>query len=208
MGSYFPVMGMILGGASGIADVLFNGAVRRLLGLIYGQPDREFGSSQLISSIGMGTGGVHRQLQRLTTAGLLTVSEIGNQKFYRANRKSPIFAELVSITAKTVGLSAQVAAALAPISSRIDAAFIFGSVARGKDHSGSDVDLMILSESVDYSTVFDLLLPVEKTLGRRISPMLLSTAEWRRRAGEPGSFIAQVAAAPVEFLIGDSGDIT
>ena len=200
-------MGNIPPRPTGLADTLFGKASQRIFALLFGQPDREFGSSQLIALVGMGTGAVHRQLKRFAAVGLLTVTEVGNQKFYRANRQSPIFTELVAITAKTVGISVQLSLALEPIASLVDAAFIFGSVARGSDHAGSDLDLMILSDSVDYATVYELLLPVEKILARKINPMLLSKADWRRRAGEAGSFVAKVSGTPLEFLIGAERDI-
>ena len=207
LGIYIPFMGKYFGHASRLADALFNKATQRIFALVFGQPDREFGSSQLISLVGMGTGAVHRQLQRLTAAGLLTVREIGNQKFYRANSNSPLYGELKAITSKTVGVAALLCTALAPIATQIDVAFIFGSIARGNDYSRSDVDLMILSDSVDYGTVYDALLPVEKLLDRRISPMLLSKANWSHRVGEAGSFVSKVAATPLVFLIGDESDI-
>ena len=120
----------------------------------------------------------------------------------------PIYAELAAITAKTVGVAAQLSAALALIAAQIDVAFIFGSIARGNDHSGSDVDVMILADSLDYASVYEALQPVEKMLDRRISPMLMSKSDWNRRAAEGGSFIERVAATPLEFLIGGAGELT
>lgn len=59
--------------------------------------------SELITLAGSGSGAVQRELQRLTQAGLLTVTIIGNQKHYQANVESPIFPELRSIALKTFG---------------------------------------------------------------------------------------------------------
>ncbi len=43
---------------------------------------------------GSGAGAVHRQFQRLESAGLVTVSRDGNQKYYAARKDAAVFPEL------------------------------------------------------------------------------------------------------------------
>ncbi len=81
---------------------------------------------------------------------------IGHQKHYQANAASPLFSELRSIVLKTVGLADPLRAALHPLSV-IRAASVYGSVAKATDHSASDIDLMIVSDGLTYSEVFDAL---------------------------------------------------
>lgn len=81
----------------------------------------------------------------------------GNQKHYQANPNSPIFDELCGITEKTMGLAEPLRAALAPLGSRIQAAFIHGSVAKRQDTASSDVDLMLVSDDLGYPELFMLL---------------------------------------------------
>ena len=68
----------------GLADALFTGVQQRVLGLLFGQPDRRFQSAELIRLAKGGTGAVHRQLARLAASGLVTVAQTGNQKHYQA----------------------------------------------------------------------------------------------------------------------------
>jgi hypothetical protein len=89
---------------TGIADALFTGVQQRVLGLLFGQPDRRFQSAELIRLASGGTGAVHRQLARLAGAGLVTVTRTGNQKHYQARRNSPVFAELHGLVVKTVAV--------------------------------------------------------------------------------------------------------
>src|SRR5438105_9537546 len=98
--------------ARGLADALFSPVQQRVLALLYGQPQRRFQSAELIRLAKGGTGGVHRVLTRLANAGLVTVTPAGNQKFYQANRESPVFAELHGLVVKTVGLAAPLRKAL------------------------------------------------------------------------------------------------
>jgi hypothetical protein len=76
---------------------------------------------------------VQRELARLEQSGLVTVRRIGTQKHYQANPESPLFTELCGIARKTVGLAEPLREALAPLASRIVAAFVYGSVAKEQD---------------------------------------------------------------------------
>lgn len=88
-----------------MAGALFTPVQQRVLGLLFGQPERRFQSAELIRLAGSGTGAVHRLLTRLTAAGLLRIESLGNLKFYQANEHSPVYSELLSLVRKTVGPS-------------------------------------------------------------------------------------------------------
>jgi hypothetical protein len=131
-----------------MADVLFTPVQQRVLGLLFGQPERRFQSAELIRLAGAGTGAVHRMVTRLAATGLLRVETSGNQKFYQANERAPVYAELVGLVRKTVGIAGPLQAALAPLAHRIAAAFVYGSVAKGSDHAASDIDLMVIADDL------------------------------------------------------------
>src|SRR6185312_7747973 len=86
-----------------LADALFTATQQRVLGALYGQPQRSFTVSELIASTAAGSGAVQRELATLVASGLLTMRPIGNQKHYQANPAAPIHGELVGIIQKTVG---------------------------------------------------------------------------------------------------------
>jgi hypothetical protein len=73
---------------------------------------------------------------------------------HQANAASPLYSELLNIVLKTVGLAEPLRDALKPLSSAIRAAFVYGSVAKATDQSASDIDLMIISDSLTYGEVF------------------------------------------------------
>src|SRR5690242_21833434 len=136
---------------SSLADALFTTTQQRVLGALYGQPQRSFTVTELIASTGAGSGAVQRELAKLTASGLLTVRPIGNQKHYQANPAAPIHGELVAILQKTVGLAEPLRDALQPLAKRIALAFVFGSVAKGSDTARSDIDLMVVSAHLGYA---------------------------------------------------------
>jgi hypothetical protein len=91
---------------SGLGGALFTPVQQRVLGLLFGQPDRRFQSAEPIRLAASGTGAAHRLVTRLAKVGLVTVERIGNQKHYQANRASPVFAEFHGLIVKTSGLVA------------------------------------------------------------------------------------------------------
>src|SRR5438093_5103512 len=72
-----------------LADALFSTTQQRVLGLLFGQPDRSFYATELIGLAGVGSGGVQRELARLAQSGLVTVRSVGNQKHFQANPDAP-----------------------------------------------------------------------------------------------------------------------
>jgi predicted nucleotidyltransferase len=187
---------------SGLADALFSSVEQRVLALLFGQPDRRFQSSELVRLARSGNGATQRVLARLVGAGLVMITQVGNQKHYQANRESPVFAELHGLIVKTVGLVEPLRRALAPLADRIDLAFAFGSIASGRDRAGSDVDLFIVSETLSHFDVFEACTELERELARPVNPTIYTTEEWRTRRATEGSFAARVAARPRLFVIG------
>ncbi|MBI4521362.1 MAG: MarR family transcriptional regulator [Gemmatimonadetes bacterium] len=190
-----------------IAGALFTPVQQRVLGLLYGQPDRRFQSAELIRLAGSGTGAVHRQLRRLAQAGLVTTTALGNQRYYQANQASPVYHELHALIAKTVGIVQPIRRALEPHAHGIQAAFVYGSVASGSDRADSDIDLIVLSDALDHATVYAALDPAERALGRSINPTLVTRDEWDRKRAAVDSFAARVAAAPRVMILGSEDDI-
>ena len=86
--------------------------------MAFGHPERSYYANQIVRFAGAGVGAVHRELQALAAAGLVTVSRVGNQKHYRANRD----------LCRRYG---------------VRKLSLFGSAARGELTPGSDVDLMV-----------------------------------------------------------------
>ena len=185
-----------------LADALFSATQQRVLAFLFGQPERSFFATELIGLVGAGSGAVQRELARLAQSGLVTVTRMGTQKHYQANPKSPVFAELCAIARKTVGLADPLREALAPLAQRITAAFVFGSVAKRSDTAASDIDVLVLSDDLDYADVFEALQSAETTLGRTVNPTVQGPAEWRRKRKAGVAFAVKVMAQPKLFLIG------
>lgn len=190
-----------------LADALFTRVQQRVLGLLFAEPDRDFLATEVINRAKVGTGAVHRELGKLVTSGLVTVTPMGRQKHYQANRGSPVFGELHRLILKTVGLAEPLRRALAPLAEQIVAAFVYGSVAKGADTARSDVDVLILSDSLSYAEMFTALEGAEEQVGRKVNPILMTLEEWRKRRAEESHFVTNVFAQPKIFILGSDDDL-
>lgn len=182
------------------STLLFGEDFRRLLGLLLMRPDQDFHVREIARLTGVDAGNAQRALKRMEQAGLLKSSRSGNQVRYKANRASPIFPELQGIIRKTVGLADVLREALEPLSGRIEAAFVFGSVARGEEGPASDIDLMVVGDA-GFDEVVGALYPLHERLGREINAVVMKHTEFRRRVKE-SSFVARVMSGQKLLLLG------
>jgi predicted nucleotidyltransferase len=185
-----------------VADALFSKVRQRVLAVLFGAPDRSFYTNEVIGLAHSGAGAVQRELADLAAAGLVSVRKQGNQKHFQANATSPVFAELRSLVLKTSGLADVLRAALLPLAPQIAVAFVFGSMAKQQDTVASDVDLLVVSDTLGYGDVFGALEAASQTLGRTINPALYSAADFQARQLGDNAYINRVMQQPKIWLIG------
>jgi len=192
---------------SNLSGALFSRVQSRVLGIVFGQPDQEFQLSEIISRAGSGRGAVQRELEKLTNAGIVATVAYGNRKLYRANRQSPVFNELHQLVLKTVGIVEPLRNALVAYRHSIRAAFVYGSIAKGKDKAKSDIDLMIVGDNLSYSDVYSSLQKAESVLARQVNPDLISVGDWVRLVKNKSSFITRISSQPRLFVVGNEDEL-
>jgi predicted nucleotidyltransferase len=190
-----------------ISDALFPLVRQRVLALFFGQAERSFYANEVIALVQSGSGAVQRELAALSEAGLLTVSRLGNQRHYQANSACPVYAELRGLVLKTSGLADVLRAALLPLAAQISGAFVYGSVAKQSASSGSDVDVLIVSETLAYAEVFGALEEAAAKLARPINPTLYTPEEFTRRVSKDQAFIKRVLEQSKIWLLGSEREL-
>jgi predicted nucleotidyltransferase len=201
MGTLVPKMGTASSHASPSA-ALFGRSRRAVLALLYGHPDEDYYLRQIARATGLGLGAVQRELQRLSTAGIISRSVRGQHVYYQANRGCAFFSELKSLVVKTVGAGDVLRSALTPLAAKVNVAFIYGSVARGDERPGSDVDLLVVGE-VSFDDVVSALSSAQQTLAREVNPTVYPPAEFRAKLAAGHHFLTSVMREKKTFLIGD-----
>lgn len=190
-----------------MGDALFTRTQRQVLGLLFSHPDRSYYLNEIVRFAEVGSGSVQRELERLASAGLLSTRKVGNQKHYQANQQSPIFTELCGLVLKSFGIAELLRQALAGLSGQIQAAFVYGSIAKGTTTAASDIDVMIIAEELSYADLFTSLATIETKLGRTISPSLYQPEEFQNKMTTDNNFVKRVMEQPKIFLIGSEDDL-
>jgi predicted nucleotidyltransferase len=170
------------------------------------RPDEHFHVREISRLTAVPAGSLHRELKSLAEAGLLVRHTAGNQVRYQANLDCPIYHELAGIFRKTSGLADIIREALLPLSAALTAAFVFGSVARGEERAGSDVDICIVG-SVSFTEAVLALADMRLQLGREINPVVMSHEQFITKLSAGEHFVSRIMSEPKIFLIGTEHDL-
>jgi uncharacterized protein len=173
----------------------------RLLGWLLSHPDERFFVRQLAAVLREDSTNLSRELARLEALGIVTGVREGQQKYFQADPACPVYPELRGLVAKTTGVGDLLRGALQPLASRIDLAFVYGSVAAGKETAASDVDVLVVG-SVSLQDLVEALSPVQNPLGREVNPTVYPAAEFREKITRGHHFLGAVLEGPKIFLIG------
>jgi len=189
-----------MGTFSALSDTLFGRTRGAVLAVLFGHVGESYYLRQLARLTGITLGPVQRELRQLVDDGLVVRKTQGMHALYRANEDSPVFAEMRSLVAKTVGIHDVLLAALRPLERKINLAFVYGSVARSREGRQSDVDLMIVGRA-HFGDVVERIAEAQKSLNREINPTVYTVNEFRSKAR--GNFLKTVLGEKKLFLIGD-----
>ena len=187
---------------SSLSELLFPNRYRRqVLALLLMQPDQKMHLRELARQIQAAPGTLKKELDALCRVGLLTSERVGNQVHFQANQGHPVFAELQALVRKTTGLADVLRRALQPLGEQVALALVFGSMASGSAHAGSDVDLLVVG-SASFAQVAEATYTAQSQLGREINPKVMTPAEWAGRRAEGNPFVQELLAKPHILLIG------
>jgi predicted nucleotidyltransferase len=190
-----------------LGDALFSSAQQPILACLFGRPERWFHVKELIRLTNLGSATVQRELNRLEKGELIETRRIANLKQVRAHAGSPIFDELRLIVLKTFGVVEILREALSQLASDIKLAFVYGSVAQGSDRASSDIDVMLISETLSYGQIMAALGPAEKQLGRAVQITQYTLDEFMERKRTNHPFVAEVLRQPKLMIIGTEDNV-
>ena len=195
MGSYGPVL-----------LPLFGKTRQALLSLLYTHADEAHLQETLIHLAALGRGTVQRELDFLTRAGIVRRTVRGRQVYFQADPDCPIFPELRGLIVKTAGVADILRSALNQLADRIAAAFIYGSVVKGAERRGSDVDVMVIGD-VSFAEVTGALGRTQEAIGREVNPSVYPATEFRAKLAARHHFLKTVLKDEKLFLIGDEREL-
>lgn len=191
---------------SPLLDVLLPKTRQHLLSAILLQPERDWYLSELARRLHVPPSSIQRELAQFVEAGIVTKRHDGNRVYFQADRACPVFRELSQMLVKTVGLADVVRSAMTPLRSKIDLAFVYGSIASSEERSSSDVDLMVIGQ-VTLADLAVILRPMEEQLGRSVNPSMYTRHDFQKRLGEKNHFLCSVLKTELLFIFGEVDDL-
>jgi DNA-binding transcriptional ArsR family regulator len=187
-------------------DALLPKTRQEILAATLVQPEKAWYVSELARRMGVPSSSLQRELHDLSEVGILKIHRQGRMVYYQANTESPVFPDLRGLLIKTAGLVDVLAQALKPLAKKLQAGFVYGSIAAGTEKSDSDIDLMVVGDVSPQ----DLALPLRRArelLGREISPTAYSPAEFDRKRAAHDPFLKQVLDKPRLFVLGNNNEL-
>ena len=165
----------------------------KLLQLFFSDPSKKYYLRELERILNISVGNIRRELLSLKKTGLFKCEKMGQQVYYFLNRDSALFEDFKNIVFKTIGVQGKLKKELEKIKG-IKQAFIFGSFAKNKENTSSDVDLMIIGK-VDEDLLISKISKLENLFKREINYHLIDTEEWKEKS-KKDSFIKNIINNP------------
>lgn len=189
---------------SALSRLIGTAASRSVLGVFLRDPAISLHQREIARRADLGLRSAQIALARLVESGLLESQRDGNRLYYRANR-SRRFEELRRLLAREMGVAGVIARHLEALSTPIERAFIFGSVAEGTDTMSSDVDLLVVGD-VSADELVDPIAQAQRDLGREIDVVHYRVTEFAERLQAGNHFLKSILARERIDVIGSRVD--
>lgn len=151
---------------------------------------------------GLGMGSLQAELKRLEALGVLTRTRRGNRVLYEVEVAHAAWKALRALVAATATPAELLRAAFAGVEG-VEAAFVFGSEARGDTRPDSDIDLFIVGREDVPHQARDALLEFERLVGRDLDLLAYTPGQVTTRSLARSGFLSRVRGEPKLWLFGD-----
>jgi predicted nucleotidyltransferase len=165
-------------------------ARRKLLAYYFTNPAARLHLRDLAQRLNVDPSNLSKELGRLEREGVFRAEVSGRQKYFQLNRDYPLFKEVRSIVAKTIGAVPLIAEALKKIDG-IEEAHLYGSFARGRQDAASDIDVLVIG-TARGDVLAEAVQKLERQLGREINYSILAMKEFKSRLDRKDTFLANI----------------
>lgn len=191
----------------GLGEVLSSPAFARLVLHFALHGDEPVHVRALQRRYGLSMSSLNRELRRLEGRGLVSRAEEEGRVFYRAVEEHPGWKALRELIRGFADPAEVVEAGLAGVPG-IDAAFVFGSFARGDARADSDVDVMVVGDSADGAALGREAAEASVLLGRPVEVRAYTPDGLRRQLAAGNAVLRRIMAGPKRWIVGDETRLT
>ena len=172
----------------------------KILHLFFKDPDKEYFLREIARELGQEPGFFQASLDILVSDGLLVDERRANLRFFKLNKNHPLYEEIKRIISKTLGIEAKLKELVGSLEG-VECAFIFGSIAKSREYSKSDIDLLLIGEAKE-DPLIEKVKPIEEELKREVNYHIYSKEEFIKKVQEKNDFITRILSEPIIILKG------
>ncbi|HEU0013565.1 MAG TPA: nucleotidyltransferase domain-containing protein [Longimicrobium sp.] len=185
-----------------LGDVLASQAFARLVVnfALHGEAPRHVRGLQ--RSAGLSMSSLDRELRRMEKHGLIERVAAGGRVQYRAAEASPRWKVLRQLIAGFADPAEVVEEALSGVEG-VEAAFVYGSFARGDARDDSDVDVLVVGAPEAEARVGHLAAEASILLGRPVEVRAYTRERLARQLGAGNAVLRRIMEGPKRWMIGD-----
>lgn len=187
-----------------LSEILSSRTRAEIFRLLFGTVEEELHLREIQRRSGLNESTIRQELRKLVRLDLVKRRKDSNRVYYKAHKSSPLYPELRNLVLKTAGLTDVLRNALQD--DRIQVAFVFGSIADGKETADSDVDLFVIGQ-LGLRGISELLSGISEKIGREINSHVMSVNAFRKRIETGEHFISRVMESPKLFILGTENDL-
>ena len=163
---------------------------QRLLVFYFTNPTARLHLRDLAKRLRIDPSNLSKELERMERDGLFRSEISGRQKYFQLDRTYPLFREVRSIVAKTIGAIPLMADSLRRIEG-IEEAWLYGSFARNQQDAASDIDVLVIG-APSGELIADGVRKLERELGREINYTVMTRKEFNSRRARKDVFLENV----------------
>ena len=187
-----------------LSEILSSRTRAEIFRLLFGAIEDELHVREIQRRSGFNDRTIRQELSKLARLDLLKARKDSNRVYYKANKAHPLYTEIHNLVLKTNGLVDVLSAVLND--DQIQMAFIFGSIAEGKETADSDVDLLVIGD-LGLRRISNLLVGISEKIGREINPHVMNVNEFQKRIEADDHFISSIMEAGKLFIVGEENDL-
>ena len=178
----------------------------QILQIFFQNPDKRLYIREISKILDKEPGHFQRILNNLVEEGILIDEREANLRYFKLNKEYPLYSELKIIISKTLGIEGKLKKFVEDLAN-IQYAFIFGSIASGREKGHSDIDLMLIGKA-DQEILTEKISKLEKELSRVINYHIYHKEEILMKLHEKNDFIVKIFKDPKIILKGDINELT
>ncbi|HET7230984.1 MAG TPA: nucleotidyltransferase domain-containing protein [Longimicrobium sp.] len=150
---------------------------------------------------GLSMSSLHRELRRLERRGLVARATAGGRVLYRGVEEHPGWKALRELIRSFADPAEVVEAGISGVSG-VDAAFVFGSFARGDARADSDVDVLVVGDGIAENALGRDVAETSVLLGRPVEIRAYTPSALRKQLAAGNAVLQRIMAGPKRWIVG------